>query len=679
MNIEDSIGGNIKGVGPKKVKNLATLGLQTIGQLLTYYPFRYDDLSQKSISELADGEKTTLKGIAVSEATVNFYGKRNRLIFRLNVEGAIIQVNFFNQHYLKDKVRAGEEIAVYGKWDARKKSLTGMKILGSATIGEEFAPIYHVNKVVKQNELVQYIQRAIEVGYLDVVEENLPEYLREKYRLIDRKQAILAMHFPTNMAEHHEAKRRLKFEEFFYFQMKMQSLRKQEKSESLGAPILYDVEKLKAFTQSLPFELTGAQKRVANEIIRDMRAKSNMLRLLQGDVGSGKTVIAAIAMYATTTASKQSALMVPTEILATQHLESLQGLLTSQKDVTIALLTGSTKAGERREILAGLADGSINIVVGTHALIQDGVEFHDLGLVITDEQHRFGVKQRKVFREKGENPDVLFMTATPIPRTLAITVFGEMDVSVIDEMPAGRIPIQTKWVKHEQLEVVLNWLSTELAKGHQAYFISPLIEESEMMDLKNATDLAQELSEYFGERFKVALLHGKMKNDEKDMIMAAFKNKEYDVLVSTTVIEVGVNVPNATAMIIMDADRFGLAQLHQLRGRVGRGAKKSYCILVANPKSEDGKLRMKTMTETSNGFVLSEKDLEMRGSGDIFGVKQSGLPNFQVADMVADLAILEVARDEAALVWQEEDWWENEKYKELAEDWASGRTVALFD
>jgi ATP-dependent DNA helicase RecG len=359
--------------------------------------------------------------------------------------------------------------------------------------------------------------------------------------------------------------------------------------------------------------------------------------------------------------------MVPTEILAEQHMESLTELL-APFAIKVDLLTGSTKTKERNEILERLKFGDIDILVGTHALIQEGVDFHNLGLVITDEQHRFGVNQRKILREKGDNPDILFMTATPIPRTLAITAFGEMDVSIIDEMPVGRIPIETRWIKHKQLPTVLEWLKKELAAGHQAYVISPLIEESEMMDLKNATDLAQELRDYYGEEARVALLHGKMKNQEKDAIMTAFKNHESEILVSTTVIEVGVNVPNATVMIIMDADRFGLAQLHQLRGRVGRGSQKSYAVLVANPKSEHGKERMKIMTETTNGFVLSEKDLELRGAGEVFGTRQSGMPNFLVADLVADFNVLETARMEAANLWQIENWWNKAEYRVLSEN-----------
>jgi ATP-dependent DNA helicase RecG len=357
--------------------------------------------------------------------------------------------------------------------------------------------------------------------------------------------------------------------------------------------------------------------------------------------------------------------MVPTEILAQQHMESLTAIFAGM-DVKVALLTGSTKKAERLDLLAELAAGTIDILIGTHALIQPDVEFHALGLAITDEQHRFGVNQRKVLREKGLKADVLFMTATPIPRTLAITAYGEMDVSVIDELPAGRIPIETRWIRHKQLDSVLDWVRRELKTGHQCYVICPLIEESEALDVKNATEIYEKLTQLYQPDFKVGLLHGKMKPKEKDAIMEAFKDQQTQVLVSTTVIEVGVNVPNATVMLIMDADRFGLAQLHQLRGRVGRGSEASYCVLVADPKNEMGKERMKVMTETTNGFIVSEKDLELRGPGEVFGNRQSGIPQFIVGDLVNDFPILEVAKDEATALWQQPDWQKQPGMQELA-------------
>lgn len=644
----------LPGVGEKRQQVLASLGIFTIEDLLTYYPFRYEDIQERNLLEINDQEKVTLKGVVVSPAVVSRFGyKKSRLQFRMMQDHAVFAVSFFNQVYLKDKVEVGEEIAVYGKWDAKRKSLSGMKILGGKQ-SEDFAPIYHVTKAIRQSTLVELIKLGFE-KFGDQIEENLPLYLIEKYRLMDRPTAVRAMHFPKNPQENQQAKRRVVFEEFFLFQMKMQGLKKNERSEKNGIAVLYDVDRLKQFTQSLPFELTAAQKRVTNEICYDLRSPQHMQRLLQGDVGSGKTVVAAIALYATMTAGFQGALMVPTEILAQQHLESLYQLF-DPLEVSVALLTGSTKTRERRAILTGLANGEIDVIVGTHALIQGDVEFRNLGLVITDEQHRFGVNQRKVLREKGLRPDVLFMTATPIPRTLAITAYGEMDVSIIDQMPAGRIPVKTSWISQRQFESTLDWARQELKAGHQMYVICPLIEESEALDVKNATEIFEHLSIFYGPDFQVSLLHGKMKNSEKDAIMEEFKEGKSQILVSTTVIEVGVNVPNATVMFIIDADRFGLAQLHQLRGRVGRGSDASYCVLVANPKNEMGKERMKIMTETTNGFVLSEKDLELRGPGEVFGFRQSGLPEFIIADMVNDANILEVAREEAGKVWQIENW-----------------------
>ncbi|WP_284733535.1 ATP-dependent DNA helicase RecG [Vagococcus fluvialis] len=645
----------LKGVGPKKSEVLNSLGIKTVYDLLTYYPFRYDDIQEKSLDEIQDQEKVVLKGTVLAEPVVSYYGfKKSRLVFRMMTEQAVIGVTFFNQPFLKSKINASEEIAIYGKWDGRRKALTGMKVLATQEEELDFSPIYHVNKQIRQKTLVDLIKQTWEL-YGHLLPENLPEWLTSKYRLMPKRQAAYAMHFPETIEENRLAKRRLAFEEFFLFQLKMIQLKKQETSKDLGKSIMYDVTVLKEFIKTLPFELTGAQKRVVNEICADLRSQEHMHRLLQGDVGSGKTIVAAIALYAVVSEGLQGALMVPTEILAEQHMESLTDVF-SKTDVKVGLLTSSTKTAERRQILADLASGEMDIIVGTHSLIQDDIIFNDLSLAIIDEQHRFGVNQRKALREKGNQADVLFMTATPIPRTLAITAYGEMDVSIIDELPAGRIPIETRWILPKQVDSVLTWLNSQLKNGQQVYVICPLIEESEMLDVKNATEIYEHLKQFFEPNFKVGLLHGKMKSQEKDEIMTKFKDNDMQILVSTTVIEVGVNVPNATTMMIMDADRFGLAQLHQLRGRVGRGSLASYCILVASPKSDQGKERMKIMTETTDGFVLSQKDLEMRGPGDFFGSKQSGLPEFKVGDIVADEMILETARVEATQLIETDDW-----------------------
>ena len=642
----------LPGVGPKSAEKFAKLGIETLQDLLLYFPFRYEDFQSKQVLDLEDGEKAVVSGVVATPANVQYYGfKRNRLRFSIKQGEVILAVNFFNQPYLADKVEVGANIAVFGKWDKAKASLTGMKLL--AQVEDDLQPVYRVAQGISQTSLIKLIKTAFDQGLDLLIEENLPQVLLERYHLLSRAESVRAMHFPKDLAEYKQALRRVKFEELFYFQMQLQVLKMETKDVSNGLVLDWREEQLQEKKSQLPFPLTGAQERTLAEILSDLKSPAHMNRLLQGDVGSGKTVVAGLAMYAVHTAGYQSALMVPTEILAEQHFESLSQLF---PDLKLALLTGSMKAAERKETLLAIELGQVDMVIGTHALIQDGVQYHRLGLVIVDEQHRFGVAQRRILREKGDNPDVLMMTATPIPRTLAITAFGDMDVSIIDQMPAGRKPIITRWVKHEQLEVVLDWIKKELVKGAQVYFISPLIEESEALDLKNAIDLEEELQAYFGGDARVSLLHGKMKSDEKEAIMQAFKNKEVDILVSTTVIEVGVNVPNATIMVIMDADRFGLSQLHQLRGRVGRGDKQSYAILVANPKTESGKKRMKIMTETTDGFVLAEEDLKMRGSGEIFGTRQSGIPEFQVADIVEDYPILEEARKVASQIMQNKEW-----------------------
>lgn len=652
----------LPGIGPKSAEKYKKLGIETVEDLLLYFPFRYEDFKSKNVLDLEDGEKAVVSGLVATPANVQYYGyKRNRLRFTIKQGELVLAVSFFNQPYLADKIELGQTVAVFGKWDKAKGALTGMKLL--AQVEDDLQPVYRLSQGVSQSALVKVIKTAFEAGLDNLLEENLPQVLMDKYQMLSRRQAVRAMHFPKDLKEYKQALRRVKFEELLFFQLQLQVLKEENRSVGQGIVLDWDEKKLKALQASLPFALTEAQERSLKEILTDMRSPYHMNRLLQGDVGSGKTVVAGLAMYAAVTAGKQAALMVPTEILAEQHLQSLTSLF---PNLRILLLTGSLKAAERRERLELIKTGQVDLIVGTHALIQEGVHFHDLGLVIIDEQHRFGVAQRRILREKGQNPDVLMMTATPIPRTLAITAFGDMDVSIIDQMPAGRKEIITRWVKHQQLNLVLDWLVKEIQKGSQAYVISPLIEESEALDLKNAIALEEELIAYFGDRARIALLHGKMKGEEKEAIMQAFKQGEIDLLVSTTVIEVGVNVPNATVMIIMDADRFGLSQLHQLRGRVGRGDKQSYAVLVANPKTESGKRRMKIMTETTNGFVLAEEDLKLRGSGEIFGTRQSGIPEFQVANLIEDYPILEEARKVAVQVVTTPNWREHPDWHYLS-------------
>jgi ATP-dependent DNA helicase RecG len=656
---------NIKGIGDETALQLNQMGINSVQDLLEYLPYRYEDYRLRDLEEVDHDERVTVEGKVHSEPSLMYYGrKKSRLTVRILVGRYLIQAVFFNQPYLKKKMALHDTVTVTGKWDKNRQVITVQHFQAGPHNKEgDFEPVYSLKGNVKNNTLSKFIKKAFE-EYSHLVSENLPAALLGKYKLMNREEALYQLHFPHSPSDMKQARRRFVYEEFLLFQLKMQALRKFEREHSSGIQQHYDVEKIKGFTDTLPFPLTGAQKRVVNEISADMKSPYRMNRLLQGDVGSGKTVVAAIALFSSVTAGYQGALMVPTEILAEQHAESMSELL-SPAGLSVALLTSSVKGKRRKLLLEKLKEGEVDILIGTHALIQDDVEFKSLGLVVTDEQHRFGVNQRRILREKGNSPDVLFMTATPIPRTLAITVFGEMDVSIIDEMPAGRKAIETHWAKADMLPRVLTFMDKELDQGRQAYVICPLIEESDKLDVQNAIDVYNQLLVYFQGRYKVGLMHGRLHPDEKDEVMRRFSSNDLQVLVSTTVVEVGVNVPNATFMLIYDAERFGLSQLHQLRGRVGRGENQSYCILLAEPKTEVGKERMKIMTETNDGFVLSEKDLELRGPGDFFGKKQSGLPEFKVADMVHDYRALEVARDDAASLINSESFWKNPEWERL--------------
>jgi len=663
----DSPVSNIYGVGEERAKELAGLGIHTIRDLLEYFPSRYEDYRVRDLMDVKDGERVTLAGTVYGEPSVRFYGKRkSRISVRMVINRVVVMAVWFNQPYIKKQIAPGKEIIVTGKWDKHKLQITVSEMTEvdseRAQKRGDLVPVYPLGGEITLPFLRKTIERGLQ-KYGKYLEEILPEELVGRYRLMPRAEAIQTVHFPENMEEGRQARRRIMFEELFLFQLKMQALRRINRQQQKGMAQQIPMEEVRAFVKSLPYPLTNAQKRVVKEILDDMQAPYSMNRLLQGDVGSGKTVVAAIALYASVKAGYQGALMVPTEILAEQHLQSLQGLL-EPFGLQIALLSGSLTAKKRREVIAALQMGMIDVVVGTHALIQEDVFFRDLGLVITDEQHRFGVEQRRILRSKGMSPDVLFMTATPIPRTLAITAFGDMDVSTIDEMPAGRKPIETTWAKHEQFHQVLGQMRGELRRGRQAYVICPLIEESDKLDVQNAIDVHAQLRQFFPE-YNVGLMHGRLPAKEKDEVMQSFASGDTQVLVSTTVVEVGVNVPNATFMAIYDAERFGLAQLHQLRGRVGRGAEQSYCVLIADPKSEVGKERMRIMCETNDGFELSRRDLELRGPGDFFGTKQSGLPEFKVADLLSDYKALEVARQEAAELVAEDTFWKEARFAHL--------------
>lgn len=663
----------VKGIGEETAAALAGLGIATVGELLSYAPYRYDDYEQNDLAAVRHEEKVTVEGSVHSAPLLTYYGKKkSRLSFRLLAGRYLVTVVCFNRPYLKEKIALNETVTVIGKWDRHRQTINAYELrFGAASEAAGIEPVYSVRSPLTVKSMRRLIKAAF-TQFGTHIPDLLPSALRRAYRLVDKQEAVRALHFPRSREELHQARRRLVYEEFLLYQLKMQVLRKIMRDERRGLIHSFPHEQLASFVSGLPFSLTNAQRRVIREILADMQAPRQMNRLLQGDVGSGKTVVAAVALYAAVLSGFQGALMVPTEILAEQHARSLAELL-ADTGVTVALLTSSVKGKRRKELLAELKNGMVDIVIGTHALIQEGVQFRRLGLVITDEQHRFGVEQRRVLREKGRAPDVLMMTATPIPRTLAITAFGDMDVSVLDEMPAGRKKVETYWVKHNEFARVLDFIEKELRRGHQAYVICPLIEESEKLDVQNAIDVHSQLVHYYRGKYEVGLMHGRLLADEKEAVMRAFSENRIHVLVSTTVVEVGVNVPNATVMVIYDAERFGLAQLHQLRGRVGRGDAQSYCILIADPKSEIGKERMHIMTETADGFVLAEKDLELRGPGDFFGTKQSGLPEFRFGDPVHDYRILEVARRDAAKLVSSAVFWRDEAYAGLrAELEASG-------
>ncbi|MCD1257889.1 ATP-dependent DNA helicase RecG [Paenibacillus athensensis] len=655
----------VHGVGAQKAAELNSMGIFSVMDLLEYVPFRYEDYTVRDLTGVKDGDRITIQGTIIGEPVLQRYGGKSRLSCKVMVDTFLVTAVWFNRHFLKEKLRVQQEIMLTGKWDGKRMQMTvsDSEFPGQAESKQgTVQPVYSVAGSITQKWMRKTMQQALQ-QYGAMIGEVLPEALVRRYDLMPRGKALAVIHQPAGVEEGKQARRRMVYEELFLFQLKLQAYRAVTRSRADGLAQAVDLPAVRAFVRALPFQLTESQKRVIGEILHDMQQPYCMNRLLQGDVGAGKTVVAAAALYATVKAGCQGALMVPTEILAEQHKRSLEQLY-APYGLQVALLTGSSTDRQRRELLASLQMGLTDVIVGTHALIQDDVVFRQLGLVVTDEQHRFGVNQRSVLRRKGMNPDVLTMTATPIPRTLAITAFGDMDVSTLRELPKGRKTIQTFWVKHSMLERVLGFIEKEAAAGRQSYIICPLIEESDKLDVQNAIDVHIQLQQHFPQ-LRVGLLHGRMSTQEKDAVMREFKDGELAALVSTTVIEVGVDVPNATLMVVYDADRFGLSQLHQLRGRVGRGEHQSYCVLIADPKTEVGKERMKAMTDTADGFEIARRDLELRGPGDFFGTKQSGLPEFRIADLMSDFETMEQARDDAAELVADSAFWTGAAYMPL--------------
>ena len=656
----------LKGVGPKIAYKLNKLGIYTVEDLIFYFPKKHIDYSSRTlIKNLREGETTTVFGYIKSVSAFNTKNKLSVIKVTVADESGKIDLSFFqanSNRYIIERTKAqfprNSAIMLSGtvKRNNYDGKLTFDKPNYSIMSGEfsegsnsnldiaRIVPVYSVCEDLRIKVLRRAIYNAIQI-YKDDIVNIIPDYIREKYGILDKKIAIEQIHFPESMELLNQSRYSLIFEELFIIQLKLARL-KEQNSHNHSALSLQIKENglVKKFIESLPFELTGSQKKAVNEILHDLNSDIPMARLLQGDVGSGKTVVATIMLLAGVENGYQGALMAPTEILAQQHYNNLVSWLTPL-GISVGLFLGSQGKKIREKFRTDLRNGQMDIAVGTHALIQEDVDFYNLGAIVVDEQHRFGVKQRNVLKKKSKNPQILTMTATPIPRTLALTLHGDLDLTVIDELPKGRKPVKTSLITSHR--GVYNLIKQEVDTGRQAYIVYPLIDESETLSAKAATIEAEKLRNEVFPQYKIGLLHGKLKNDEKDQIMADFKNKKYDILVSTTVVEVGVDVPNATVMLIENAERFGLSQLHQLRGRVGRSNMQSYCILYTATRSQETKERLNIMTQTNDGFVIAEKDLQLRGPGEFLGTRQSGLPDLIISDIVRDAKILEMARNEA--------------------------------
>lgn len=636
--------GKVKGVGSRTSMLLKKLNINTVDDLVTHYPYRYEFIKRSNLKEKCEDDKVIIDGkVEMIPILVRLKGNLNKMNFRLATSTKeIVGVSIFNRAYLKNQLLVGTNITVFGKYEKNKNVILASEIrMGLLPKGEKIEAVYHGTVGLNSKAISGFINTAL-MEYGNELEDYIPKNLLEKYNFLNKKTALNIIHNPSTKEKLKEASIRLKYEELFVYMAKINYLKLKNKNIKDGIEKDFDKEKLDKVIKSLPYELTADQKLVLNEILEDLTSKRRMNRLLQGDVGSGKTIISIIAMVANYLSGYQSALMVPTEILATQHYETMKEIL-KDLNVNIALLTGSLPKNKKDLIHEELKLGKIDMVVGTHALIQEEVVYKNLGLVITDEQHRFGVLQRTSLQNKGITPDVLYMSATPIPRTYALTLYGDMDISTIRTLPKGRKPIKTYLKSYSEIKDVLKMMYEELLKNHQIYVIAPLIEESETLDLTTVNELKDKMNLAFGEKYNVGIIHGKLKQTEKDKIMEDFVNNKIQILISTTVIEVGVNVLNTTMMVIFDANRFGLSTLHQLRGRVGRSALESSCILISDYDSE----RLNVMTTTNDGFEISEEDFKIRGHGDLFGTKQSGDMTFKIADVKEDYKILLQAKKDS--------------------------------
>ncbi|OUQ15058.1 ATP-dependent DNA helicase RecG [Massilimicrobiota sp. An142] len=640
----------------RRLEILASMNITTLEDLIYQYPYRYEVIEEKYPTD--EDEHLIIEATVISPVKIFFKGKMSRMSFE--VEDKYLQhfqVNIFNRHFLRQHLKLGTTITIIGKCVNHRITASDIKIKPLQDISGIY-PVYSLKEGITQKSFRQYVKKA-----LSLLNHEFDDFIPEKYRiqhhLIRKESALYCIHFPENKKDVQEALKYLKYEEFLKFQLTMQ-LMKQQRTQEMGIAKDFDVTQLQSLILSLPFALTKDQQTAIKEIVEDLKSPQMMYRFLQGDVGSGKTVVSSVALYANYLAGYQGALMAPTEILATQHYQTLSRFF-ENTDVRIELLTGSLSLKEKERVYQAIQSGEADIVVGTHALFQKKVVYHNLGFVITDEQHRFGVMQRKALKNKGQQVDFLIMSATPIPRTLAISMYGDMDVSTIKTMPQGRLPVKTQYIHSSSMKPILKHLKSYLAQGGQCYVICPLVEDSENLEAKSASQIAEAMQKYFQTQYNVGLLHGQMKEDEKEKVMNGFLNNTIQILVSTTVVEVGVDVKNANMMVIYNAERFGMSQLHQLRGRIGRGQEQAYCYLMSSSSSKEAIERLKYLEKSHDGFEISLYDLKLRGPGEVLGQRQSGLPTFLVADIMKDFPILSIARKDADEIIH--DYIQNHEYQ----------------
>lgn len=632
----------IEGIGPKTKELLNKIKIYTVEDLLNYYPYRYDIIKRSDLSNLSDGDKIIIDGIVEGQPTTIYINKSlKKMIFRISTKTMILNITLYNRTHLYSDLKSGKEVTIIGKYNKLKNTVIVSDIrFGLLPPSAKIEPIYYTTEGLTVKQISKFEAIALENDY-DVI-DLVPRYIEEKYNLMNKKSAIKNIHVPEDILLLKKARQRIKYEELFMYVLKINYLKNKINNDNLAIERNIDKDKLDKFIKSLPFELTLDQDKAVNDIINDLSIKKRMNRLLQGDVGSGKTVIALIAVYANYLSKYQSALMAPTEILAVQHYEEAKKIFSKYK-LNIALLTSSTSNKDKKTIYEELENGKIDLIIGTQALIQENVKYKKLGLVITDEQHRFGVNQRDTFKGKGISPDVLSMSATPIPRTYALTIYGDTDVSSIKSKPKGRKEIVTVFKKEKDITDVLEIMKKELELNHQIYVVAPMIDTESDSEKESVYDLEEKMNKAFGKISKIGIIHGKLDPKDKDKVMKDFEKNKINILISTTVIEVGVNVPNASMIVIFNANMFGLSTLHQLRGRVGRGDTQSYCVLVAKESEE----RLRFLENTSDGFEISEYDFQTRGEGDLFGTRQSGELGLKMANIKRDFKMLLKAKEDA--------------------------------